>query len=268
MGPENSIKGMPVAEYFHLLIEIQTCNISCKSVKNCFKIKKYNKVEVKMNPVEVIECLPDAYEVALILLQMSTGLRWSEFERKYAQEFRKADILRALARKCVEEAHLPAVKIEKPSPKRALATKENGGMLPTLAVKIEKQSPKKALATKENGGMLPPRKRGRPSKMVLQQPAKRAKLMAVEKEVIVPLRAASIYSSASNVTPKRQNPGKVIIKKEKNDDIAERMLMLQYSKATQMPASREIPKLSLFLMNSRSVRSFKSQVVQNVALNV
>lgn len=260
---------MPVAEYFHLLIETQTCNISCKSVENCFKIKNCNKVKVKMNPVKVTESLLDAYEAALILLQMSTGLRWSEFEKKYAHEIRKVVVLRALARKCVEVVHLPVVKIERPSPKKALATKENGRMMPPPAVKIEKLSPKKALATVENGGMLPPRKRGRPNKsMVLQQPAKRAKLMAVKKKVIVPLRAAPIYPNAANLTPKRQIPAKVIIKKEKNDDIAERMLMLQFSKVTQEPASRDIPRLSLFLMNTRSVGSFKSQLIQKMALNV
>lgn len=137
-----------------------------------------------MNPVEVTERLPVDYEGALILLQMSEGLTWNQFEKAFPEIVRKVN-LKATALKSGAKSLLPAVK-------------------------IEKSSPSEAPAAKENEETLRPKKRGRPNKSMA---------LAVKNGVIIPLRAVSNVSSIVKVMPQTKIPisGEAITGKEMNE---------------------------------------------------
>lgn len=127
-----------------------------------------------MDPVKVTERLPVDYEVALILLQMASGLPQDEFERTYKlpEEVKKMLVKRPITRRST------AIKSE---------TKENS----------TKSTPNNATGSNIMDEILPPKKRGRPSVTSkdnkVSPPAKKAKTMiiAVKKDDIVPTSTAS-----------------------------------------------------------------------------
>lgn len=228
MGLEMSMKAMPFREYFHLVIDIQTCNFSCKGGKKHQNQKVKKKIEVKMNPVKVTERLPVDYEGALILLQMSEGLRWNEFEKKFPEIVREVN-LRASALKSGAKSLLPAVK-------------------------TEKASLSEALTAKENEETLRPTKRGRPNKSMV---------LAVKNGAIIPMRTASKGSSIVKVMPQTKKPisGEPITEMELNE-------IRKKSKEKELREHAELANLRLltrkFMPESFRLQLIQELVVPNM----
>lgn len=137
-----------------------------------------------MNPVKVTDRLAVDLEVAMILLQMSSGLSSSEFEK---------------SQKLPAEVPKPEF-VQRTMPKKVMAAQRGTKPNPVILA-VTKPSSLPSLASQRNEETVPAKKRGRPKKMDkcnTMPPAKKAKNMHIEvkEEIIGPSTVSNRVKTA------------------------------------------------------------------------
>lgn len=209
-----------------------------------------------MDSVKVTDRLPVDYEVALILLQMASGLSEDELDKVYelpedAKEFMKIPITKGLTTvKC--ETNVPSVDIVKSTSKKACPIKEE------IVNNVE---------------VVPARKRGRPSTSKTEfPPAKYAKMMAVavKKEEATSSDSSNVESLSPNTNGPnfaKANFGNMKSKKKATKWQALQLKNSKYVEASQLRERRVLETLRTFLMDQPS-DSYQPKFLQKLVQNV
>lgn len=204
-----------------------------------------------MAPVKVTDRLPADYEVALILLQMASGLSAEEFEKTY---------------KLPEEAKKHLVK--RPITRRSTAIKPEAKENPTKTTKSTSKSASDINIMEED---LPPKKRGRPSvtskDIKVSPPAKKAKTMivAVKNDVAVTSPAASNVGIVAIKTKKRFSGKEFMDSEGIEKDLTKwqdsKLKMTKFGIKSQMRERLAFDKLRKFLAQTPT-ESYQPQFIQ------